>query len=261
MSLWRTTRNELAGAWRSLRYDLHRHSEADARRAAAFHDVTPHGLSIFGDPIDDVNPEFDEYDRSPRRRAAVIAFGTLAVVGAAGSYFAVVNGLGALLEEPDRADTVPLAAEAGPLPLATGLPTRTARPGSGSTLAPVPKPPAQKRRIMAPSPTVQPRGGTTVTKPPRVVVTPDPSCPCGPPPVPTPTAPTGRETPPGYPSSSPSPSPSGSASSPTASPSAGSSPSAAPGTSGGTGGGAGLTVTVSLLPVPIVPDLSALTGH
>jgi hypothetical protein len=259
MSLWRTTRNELAGAWRSLRYDLHRHSEADARRAEMFHDVTSDGLSIFGGPIDDVNPDFDEYDRPPRRRAAVVAFGALAVVGAAGSYFAVVNGLGALLTEPDRADAFPLAAEAGPLPMATGLPTRTARLGYGITLAPVPKPQLEKRRTMAPSPTAQPRVGSTVTKPPRVVVTPNPSCPCGPPPVPTPTSPSGRETPSGYPSGSPSPS--GSSSSPTASPSAGSSPSAAPGTSGGSGGSSGPSVTVSLLSVTIAPNLGALTGH
>ena len=99
MSLWRMACNELAGVWRSLRYDLRRRSDADARRTAPFDDATSNEVSTFGGPGTDPYSVHDEYARPPRRLVAVSAFGLLALVGAAGSYFAVVNGLGDLLAE------------------------------------------------------------------------------------------------------------------------------------------------------------------
>lgn len=49
MSVWRRTRNEVAGAWRSLRYDLSRRPEPGVTRAAApAPDVTSTGMSTFG---------------------------------------------------------------------------------------------------------------------------------------------------------------------------------------------------------------------
>jgi hypothetical protein len=84
MSLWRRAHTEVAGAWRSLRYDL--------------------GRSQPG-PGEQLLP-------GPRRLAAVSAFGVLAVAGAAGSYFAVVNGLDSLVDDrPAGAEPYPLATE------------------------------------------------------------------------------------------------------------------------------------------------------
>jgi hypothetical protein len=219
MSLWRRTRNEVAGACRSLRYDLDR--RVPDRPVA---DVTSTGMSTFGGPVaEELSIGYDEeLPRRPRRLVAASVFGLLAIAGAAGSYFAVVSGLGTLLSEK------PAAAEAHPYPLAAEAPPTASNAGlgRGDTL-----PEQQKLAATGPSAAVPPAtdpvraaatARTRVATPERTGAT-MPACDCPAPPVPTPTAPSISPSPT---ASSPSPSPSASESPDTSaspSPSAGSS--------------------------------------
>ena len=229
MSLLRRTRTEVAGAWRSLRYDLGR---TPAEPPADGPDVTSTGMSTFGgagaiDPYAVTPaPVAVPAHRRPRRAVAVAAFGTLTVVGAASAYLAVVNGLGSLLSETSAAaGTVPARPAAttdarlgaGPAssrparrPVAEGAETpgvistaavaeaRRAVPGIVATT-----PPSIPGAVPPPAPAADPVPASP--KPAK------PECRCAEPPVPTPTAP----------SSSPSPTPS-------ASPSASDSPDPSP---------------------------------
>jgi hypothetical protein len=220
MSLWRKTRSEMAGAWRSLRYDLGRRPEQPAA-AADPADVTYTGLSTFGGVTPEPRTGYDEFGRPPRRLVAVGAFVALALVGAGGSYFAVVNGLSGMLRNEPAAAPRPLAAAAP-----TGAAEADATSGMGrgpaaasdvaTTALAVPPP-------EVPAPTTPPAAARPA--PPRSVParpgTPTAEdCDCLTPPVPTPTAP---------PSPSPTPSESSSPSaSPSASESASESPSADP---------------------------------
>jgi len=101
-------RTELTAAWRSLRYDIDRWR---ARRASA--EVTTELV-------------FPENARpAPRRRLlATAGFGAFAVVSAVGTYFGVVNGLGAILAPEAAAQEAPPAAVAG----AAGTGSRPADP-------------------------------------------------------------------------------------------------------------------------------------
>ena len=226
MSLWRMARDEMAGAWRSLRYDLRRRSDADARRATEFHDATSNEVSTFGGPGTDPYSVHDEYARPPRRLVAVSAFGLLALVGAAGSYFAVVNGLGDLLAEgPPGSGPFPLVAEAAPAPPGTVRQAPTARLGYGAPIAPSPTPLTAPLRAKAAFP------GSTSTKgpaaeggvAPRTAAPTKTPCRCAPP-APIPTFPSAGPRPSGTPSTgSPSVSPTPSTSTP---PSPGPSPGA-----------------------------------
>lgn len=207
MSLWRRTRDEMAGAWRSLRYDMGRRTDDDARDGGPVPDVTCTGMSTFGGtPAEPLRTAHDGPARPPRRLVAVTAFGVLTVVGAAGSYFAVVNGLGSLLHEPPSAP--------GPYPLAAAAPEHrgdtdidsVAGMGRGTASVPgvtrtMPVPPTMPS---APAPVRIPVtiDGVPV-RPAEPEKTGDVDCDCLTPPVPTPTAP---------PSPSPSPNPSPSAS-------------------------------------------------
>jgi hypothetical protein len=83
MSWWWRVRTEVAGAWRSLRYDV------DRVRAGRV--------------------------KASRRMAALAAFGVLAVVGAVGCYVTVVHGLGPLLAEESSVGE--------PFPQFTAVPT------------------------------------------------------------------------------------------------------------------------------------------
>jgi hypothetical protein len=210
MSLWRTARGEVAGAWRSLQYDLRRRTEAEPRSGTELYDPE----DLWNDDHD------DEYDRPPRRLVAVTAFGLLALVGAAGSYFAVVNGLGMLLTDDRVAGTLPLAADAGPAPVSTGRQAATSRLGYGTAIVPEAEPqPVPRRTKRSPAPEASPEPvSAPVTTPARTVAPTPTPCRCSPP-VPTPTFPRGTPHS-GYPSGSASASPSTSASS---------SPSATPG--------------------------------
>jgi hypothetical protein len=194
MSVWRRSRNEVAGAWRSLRYDMGRRpGPAPASAGAAAPDVTSTGMSTFGGvPAGDTGAEHDRYARPPRRVAAVAAFGVLAVTGAAGSYFAVVNGLGALLGGPAAAEPYPLAVAAPPdqprdeADSISGMGRGSAPRAAATTVVPVPPrtvaapatgpAPAQA----APPPTEDADPGTPAS---------GEDCDCRTPPVPTPTAP------------------------------------------------------------------------
>lgn len=193
MSLWRRSRNEVAGAWRSLRYDLGRRPEPGGTGAAApAPDVTSTGMSTFGGvPAADLRTAHDGYARPPRRTAAVAAFGVLTVVGAGGSYFAVVHGIGALIgEKPASAEAYPLTAAAPPRDTAdeadstSGMGRGSAPRAAGTTAVAVPS-----RTVALPGTAPAPTRTTpSRTRPARPAPPDDEAC-CPAPPVPTPTAP------------------------------------------------------------------------
>lgn len=203
MSLWRRTRNEVAGAWRSLRYDLGRPvSEADPAGpgAGGFAEVTSTGLSTFGGAgvtgCLRAGPAADHVPR-PRRLVAVSAFGALAVAGAAGSYFAVVNGVGALAGEQVGTEPYPLAAEAPPggelshSGLGRGTAVLSGRPAPADEVVPgqirvLPMPSGASAAVPG---VAQPRARQTTTAAGRAPEARQTPCDCLNPPVPTPTAP------------------------------------------------------------------------
>lgn len=172
---------EVAGAWRSLQYDMARRPEPAAV------DVT----------TDVLYPEYEASERPRRKLLAATTFGMLSLAGAAGTYFAVVNGLAALpTEEPaGQPHALPAVAPSTPVgappqPAATpGTPPATAQVGTATTTAP---------RKPSPRPAKPAPGG--VVAPPA----PSPTCACVTPPVPRPTNPPPATTPPPH---SPSPTP------------------------------------------------------
>jgi hypothetical protein len=215
MSLWRRTRNEVAGAWRSLRYDMGRRPAPEA--VAPVPDVTSTGMSTFGGaPVAEPRTGHPAYARPPRRPAAVAAFGVLAVVGAAGSYFAVVNGLGTLLGgKPAAAEPYPLAVAApttqpaDPADVAdstSGMGLGSAQRAAAATTVAVPQ------RTLA-VPTTEPGAAPPAPRRTRLAQAGTPAnddCDCLTPPVPTPTAPpppspTPSDDPPVEPTSSETP--------------------------------------------------------
>jgi hypothetical protein len=213
MSLWRRTRTEVAGAWRSVRYDMGRRPP----EPAVGPDVTSTGMSTFAGAV-------DQATGAPRRLVIVSAFGVLAVAGAAGTYIAVAGGFGALLtEKPAAAQPYPLTAAAPPAGDTSnaGLgqgPATVSRPDAVAAAAPPAVPVASA--ATAATPAAVP--GPMLPRAPRVTAerakppAPRP-CACPAPPVPTPTQPS--------PSPSASPTPSASPSEP-AGPSASATPSA-----------------------------------
>ena len=219
MNLWRITRTEVAGAWRSMRYDMGRRP-AEPPAGDAGPDVTSTGMSTFAVAVDNATG-------APRRLVAVSAFGLLAVTGAAGTYFAMAGGLGSLLsEKPAEPRPYPLAAAAPPAagsaaastaglgrgPAIDTGPAAPAPPAAGPVVAAAATPAAVPGRTLPRSPRVMPERAKPV--PPR-------PCACPAPPVPTPTepdpSPSASQSPsvspsePGSPSASASPSASGSA--------------------------------------------------
>jgi len=84
----------MAGAWRSLRYDL------DRRQARGADDE---------ETTDLIFPEYSTA-RPPRRMLAAGGFGLLAVAGAAGTYLAVASGLGLLIDDPSGQSALPATA-------------------------------------------------------------------------------------------------------------------------------------------------------
>lgn len=218
MSLWRRMRAELAGALRSMRYDL-RGRPAEQPDGP---DVTSTGLSTFPGALMEWRTAAPETDaRPPRRFVAVTALCLLALVGAIGSYLLVTKGLAAADDRPVAAPVEPAAptpAEtAGPSPAGPAEPTsrtddrigpvtgaKAVQPGPVGTTAGAP-PVATKNDI---SETHQQKPSTH--RPPATT----PECDCAAPPVPTPTiASPGDGTSPdphGSTSGSPSAAPSGS---------------------------------------------------
>jgi hypothetical protein len=206
MSLWGKTRTEVAGALRSLRYDLDRRSEPAAPSGP---DVTCTGMSTFGPitPSELGTGYTDELPRRPRRMLAVTGFAALAAAGAMGSYFLVVNGLSS--GESAVAVTQQVYPPAGettaPAAAAMGRAANRAHPATSKKAVPA----------------IAPTTAAAVTPPRReqpvqVVAAPQP--PPLKPPVPTPTFPTpGPSTSPTpTPPASPSPTPSDSAGAPVA---------------------------------------------
>ncbi|MFI5933329.1 hypothetical protein [Actinoplanes sp. NPDC051494] len=218
MTLWRRTRNEVAGAWRSVRYDLGRPEPAEEN-------VTSAGLSTFGGTgtfgatgtlggtgtFPSTRPFKPAHARPapvrrPRRVVAVTAFGALAVAGATGSYLVVADGAGALGGDGVAGEPYPLAAAA------PGRDLSNEGFGRGAAILPgvvdVPTPPTAGSTIQVitpttavttdPTPTGPTPAGTraTVTTTPvpaRTTVvattpaTPEPKpCDCSSPPAPTP---------------------------------------------------------------------------
>ncbi|WP_436522088.1 hypothetical protein [Actinoplanes sp. HUAS TT8] len=188
MSLWRRMRGELAGAWRSVRYDLR--GRPGERPEGP--DVTSTGLSTFPGSLMEwrtVPPETNA--TPPRRFVAVSALCLLALVGAIGSYLLVTRGLAAADDRPEAAPAVPAApappAVETPVDPATSTPDdaigppsrpKTVRPAPTTTDAPPPEPTKTDMSGTAPQ-------RATTHRPP--VTTPE--CDCVTPPVPTPTVP------------------------------------------------------------------------
>jgi hypothetical protein len=243
MTLWRRTRNEVAGAMRSLRYDLDQHhtkehpqhtnqpgaSQYDAGHHNAGHhdasrhhgnryDMIPYDMSALdlgrnrpggyagrhvaqfgaaGNLSGGAGAPEGAGERRPRRLLTVTAFGTLAVIGVAGSYAAVVTDFGGLAGGSRGVEPYPLAAalpggerlsnegfgrgEAqGPPATAAGLPAT--RPRSVVRVLPttaVAGPVAQAAETARETQTVRTPGSTSTAEQP---------CDCVTPPVPTPTS-------------------------------------------------------------------------
>lgn len=163
MSILRIVRDEAAGAWRSLQYDLDRRG-TEAPRYPGYEWYEPATEDISGAV------------RPPRRLLAAGAFGVLALVGAAGTYVTVANSLDSVLNadapaprtapeipgvpspEPSPAPSLlaqapaapngteawttsasrPLAETAGSSPTARGVATVTTRAGRTVEAAPTP---------------------------------------------------------------------------------------------------------------------------
>jgi hypothetical protein len=191
MNAWRRTRNEMAGAWRSVRYDLGaRRDQADEEPVG---DVSTTGMDTFGGALPTGHP-IAPASRPHRRMVAVGAFGALAVAGAAGSYFLLANGLGSLLAGKAAGAEAPPPAVAAPARAGSnaGLGQGTSRSGGGRPAT------APATLLMVPGTvTVAPRPPAGSTAAGRTGRTP---------PVPTPTSPAPK--PKSKPKKSPSPSPS-----------------------------------------------------
>jgi hypothetical protein len=215
MSLLRRTRGEMAGAWRSLRYDLGRRP---AEPPADGPDMTSTGMSTVGGHllVEEPPTGHERHRPAPRRAVAVSVLALLTVVGAAGAYLAVVNGLGSIApERPAAADTFPIRpAVSANAEIGSGPARRTARRAAPGTVGVAPSAAQVEAAPLRPLPPLpapaSPASPVRTTKPTST------ECRCNPP-VPTPTAPT----------SSPSPTPSADPSGPWETPAPGE-PSATP---------------------------------
>ena len=238
MSLSRRIRAEVAGAWRSVGYDLGRRPSAPAPGAGP--DVTSTGMNTFPGSLVDLPAGPPETGaRPPRRFVAVTAFCALAAAGAGGSYAAATT---LFAEEPvaavqaapgpdqatgglvtPRRDTAGRRSTPGPrvtaamgsVPVAAGQP-RTTSGATGRAAGNAVGPAAGRTAVTAPPVAVKPAptspaGRRTVAAPPRPTRPGSPECHCPAPPVPTPTS--LPDTPSGTPSpvtssAAPAPSPS-----------------------------------------------------
>jgi hypothetical protein len=116
--------------------------------------------------LDPAPPDYDPYEGGPRRVIVSAGVATLIIGGAVGSYFGVVNGLGALLERPPAPGALPAVSNdsdvtalrtpgaatapgrsvaqpaAGPAPTATPAATAPIGRGVGRATAPLGTPEA-----------------------------------------------------------------------------------------------------------------------
>ena len=234
MSLWRSVRGEMAGAWRSICYDLGRRPASPSSP-----DVTSTGMETFpGSLVDLPVAPVAQDARPPRRFVGVAAFCALSLCGAAGSYLVATTAFADRMRDPvpvaapPAAPSRPPAAETGDdgmgaVPPATRQPRAGApapavpAPGAGTVAAPVTGsaagatarpvvPAAGAPRKPAPPAAARPTSAAGSGIP---EVTTSPDCGCETPPVPTPTAPSPTPSVPdsGSPSASPSADPSVSA--------------------------------------------------
>ncbi|MEV6301005.1 hypothetical protein AB0M02_16475 [Actinoplanes sp. NPDC051861] len=215
MSLWRRVHGEVAGAWRSVSYDLGRRS-ADGPDEGP--DVTSTGMGTFPGSLVEMPAGPVRTDaRPPRRFVAVVTFSMLAVLGASGSYFAATS---VFAEEPaGGAAAAPVKAVAAPAPVAAdGAEQSGMGAGPGKVVRPRTTPPSAPpagtsgAAATTSARTVTRPGSTTAPPPTRSA---GPECHCATPPVPTPTAATSSPSP----SRTGSPSPSATSGSPSADPS------------------------------------------
>jgi hypothetical protein len=201
----RAARTEIAGAWRSVRYDLGRRSTvpepADERP-----DVTSAGLSTFG-PVTGLLDRAEKPERPPRRLLTASAFGLLALAGAVGSYVAMGHGLGGLVANRPAAEQPPPVTEpdaAAPSAVRPGRSGRMDRRRDGSVRTAADRRSADRSAQMTPGP------GARMTGQQRPAA-PSPTCDCLTPPVPTPAsqpAHTPRPSRPPRPPRTPTPTPS-----------------------------------------------------
>jgi hypothetical protein len=170
--MFRWIGRELVGAWRSVRYDLTRRANPSRQ------------------PTEVLYPEYDAYQRPPRRWYAAAGLGAVVASGVAAVYVGVAGGLGALLSP--IAAAVPGLGGGTPAvrPAGTGAPARP----------PVAGAPSATRSTRAPVRHAAPSHPAEAPAPPAAAASP---CPC---PVPVPTPQSASPTP-GHPTSPP-PSPS-----------------------------------------------------
>ncbi|MEU4564505.1 hypothetical protein AB0F72_39505 [Actinoplanes sp. NPDC023936] len=216
MSLWPRIRDEVAGAWRSVGYDLGRRTPG-AAASPGDPDVTSTGMTTFPGSLIDLPSSPPRTDaRPPRRFVAVTAFCLLALLGAAGSYLIATSIFSSPRGVVPEAVRQPAAQR--PIPVDQTVPgtdptapaaTRNASPaappmgeastgGTGSTAATGNAPTAGKAPASAsgPASAADPAIPATSRHPRPVAVAPEKTrrtgTPCGTchtPPVPTPTAP------------------------------------------------------------------------
>jgi hypothetical protein len=248
MSLFRRTHTEVAGAWRSLRYDLGRRPDEPPTDGP---DMTSTGMNTFGGGLPFTGDGYTGYGldesgygtgetgsgaggprpvvtRPGRRATLVAAFGALTVIAATGAYLGVVRGLGAVLaEKPAAADTFAAPAATADAGIGGGPVTSPGRSDAGPNVRPDLRGDAKSgSKVADPAPVattaaviVPPRPADPAPRqisPVRTTKPTKPECRCAEPPVPTPTAPTSSPspTPSASPSDSGSPSPSGSSATP-----------------------------------------------
>ena len=172
MRIVRWLGGELAGAWRSVRYDLTRRPNPAKQ------------------PTEVLYPEYDAYhQRPPRRWYAAAGLGLVVAAGVAATYVAVAGGLGAVFTPIVNA--VPGLSDAAPAKPPAATQTPADRPDAGRVPAAASAAPAARRAADTAAPAA-----------PAAPVA-QPSCLC-PVPVPTPQSPT--PTPSNPPSPSPTPS-------------------------------------------------------
>ena len=230
MSLWRSVRGEMAGAWRSICYDL-------GRRPAGRDtgpDVTSTGLNTFPGSLVDLPAGPPERDaRPPRRFVAVAALCALTGCGAAGSYLVATTAFAGRMSDttvvaaaPEQPGTADRAADGGTVgmgripqtPRRQATPAAPAAGTAGTGAAAVAAPGGPAGGVVAPPrAAARPpaRTGPTGTTGGTAGVPAEPECHCETPPVPTPTAASEPSAPAPVsvsPSPSGSPSPSASAS-------------------------------------------------
>ncbi|MBB2941661.1 hypothetical protein FB565_001365 [Actinoplanes lutulentus] len=159
MSLLRRIRGEVAGAWRSVGYDLGRRpSEAEPAEIREL-DVTSTGMNTFPGALVDLPSSPLRTDATPPRRfVAVTVFCLLAMSGATGSYFVATSIFSAPTGNvAESAESAPQAAAERPIPVdqAAG-----GEAGMGSALRPAGKP---RTTPPSASPTVAGAAGTVGT--------------------------------------------------------------------------------------------------